>query len=285
MNDFNPLSQEEQKVILQKGTELPYTGEYINNVQEGTYLCKQCNKPLFSSADKFESNCGWSSFDDEIKGAVIRKTDADGKRTEITCANCGAHLGHVFEGEEFTNKNIRHCVNSISLHFLTSVIDTIPERAIFSGGCFWGVEYYFKNIPGVISTTAGYVNGKTDNPTYEDVCSHITGHAEAVEVFFDTKLISFEKLAKLFFEIHDFTQINRQGPDVGDQYRSAVFYLNEYQKQIAKSLINLLSKKGYKVATEVTPAKVFWKAEIYHQKYYEKKGGMPYCHSRKKIFD
>ena len=284
MKAYNPLSKEEEKVIIQKGTEYPFTGEYTNKKDNGTYLCKQCNAPLYRSSDKFQSECGWPSFDDEIKGTVIRKTDADGKRTEILCANCGAHLGHVFEGEELTDKNIRHCVNSISLRFIPKKITTTPERAIFAGGCFWGVEYYMNNNPGVLLTTVGYINGKTDNPTYEEVCSHTTGHAEAIEIFFDPIVISYEKLAKLFFEIHDFTQIDRQGPDVGDQYRSAIFYLNENQKQIADSLINVLNNKGYKVATEVTKAKVFWPAEKYHQDYYEKKGGIPYCHAKKSVF-
>lgn len=284
MNNYNPLSKEEQNVILKKETEYPNTGEYNKNKQVGTYICKQCNSLLYRSTDKFESNCGWPSFDNEIKGAVIRKIDADGTRTEIICANCGAHLGHVFEGEGYTDKNTRHCVNSISLRFIPAIIDTIPERAIFAGGCFWGVEYYFSKNSGVISTTVGYINGKTENPTYEEVCSHTTGHAEAVEIFFDPRKTTYKKLLKLFFEIHDFTQVNRQGPDVGDQYRSAVFYLNNEQKQIADSLIKVLSNKGYKVATEVTPAKVFWQAEKYHQDYYDNKGGTPYCHARKKIF-
>ena len=284
MKAYNPLTKEEQKVILQKGTEYPFSGEYTKKKEKGTYLCRQCNAPLYNSTDKFESECGWPSFDDEIKGAVLRKPDSDGNRTEILCVNCGAHLGHVFEGEKLTDKNIRHCVNSISLRFIPKEISTIPERAIFAGGCFWGVEYYMNNNPGVLSTTVGYINGKTDNPTYEDVCSHTSGHAEAIEIFFDPNIISFEKLAKLFFEIHDFTQVNRQGPDVGDQYRSAIFYLSENQKQIADSLVRVLDNKGYKVATEILAAKVFWPAEKYHQDYYEKKGGIPYCHAKKIVF-
>jgi len=284
MKTLNPLTKEEQKVILQKGTEYPFTGEYTNLKDSGTYLCRQCNTPLYYSKDKFESQCGWPSFDDEIKGAVIRKTDADGKRTEIVCAHCNAHLGHVFEGEGLTPKNERHCVNSVSLRFIPAVIDTTPERAFFAAGCFWGVEYYLEEAPGVISANVGYMGGNTENPTYKDVCSHKTGHAEVVEVFYDSRKTSFEQLAKLFFEIHDFTQIDRQGPDVGDQYRSEIFYLNPKQKEVAESLIGILKTKNYNVATKLELAGVFWKAEEYHQNYYEKNGSSPYCHIRKKIF-
>jgi methionine-R-sulfoxide reductase len=115
---YNQLNEFEKYVIEQKGTEQPYTGEYTDFTEEGTYICKKCDAPLYQSSSKFHSNCGWPSFDDEIKGAVKHTTDADGRRTEITCANCGAHLGHVFKGEGFTSKNTRHCVNSISMKFI-----------------------------------------------------------------------------------------------------------------------------------------------------------------------
>lgn len=158
------------------------------------------------------------------------------------------------------------------------------EKAYFAAGCFWGVEHYLQNIDGVISTQVGYMGGITENPTYREVKKKYTGHAEAVEVVFDDEKVKFEDLAKMFFEIHDFTQIDRQGPDIGGQYRSAVFYTNENQKKTAEKIIKILQEKGYKVATEISEAKTFWRAEEYHQKYYEKTGRSAECHARKKIF-
>lgn len=280
---YNTLTPEEQAVILHKGTERPFTGEYVDNKTTGTYICRQCDAPLYSSEDKFDSHCGWPSFDDEIKGAVTRNTDVDGRRTEIVCSNCGAHLGHVFTGEGFTNKNTRHCVNSISMKFIPTTKKLI-EKAYFASGCFWGTEYHFMKAKGVLGTTVGYMGGHTDNPTYREVCTGQTGHAETTEVVFDTTKTSFDEMVKLFFETHDFTQVGGQGPDIGDQYRSVIFYTSVEQKQIAQKYIDILSKKGYKVATLLEKAPAFWSAEDYHQEYYEKKHGSPYCHIYRKIF-
>lgn len=158
------------------------------------------------------------------------------------------------------------------------------DKAIFASGCFWGTDYYFKKADGVISTTAGYTGGSKENPTYKEVCTGRTGHAEAVEVIFDPEKTSYRNLAKLFFETHNFEQINGQGPDIGTQYRSAIFYLNDEQKKIAEELIQALNEKNYKVVTEVTPASNFYKAEDYHQEYYGKSGGTPYCHRYIKKF-
>jgi peptide methionine sulfoxide reductase msrA/msrB len=278
---LNKLTPEEEKVIIYKGTEYPFTGKYYNHFEKGTYVCKRCNTPLYKSEDKFDSGCGWPSFDDEIPGAIKRIQDKDGVRTEIICSNCGAHLGHVFIGEGFTDKNTRHCVNSISLLFIP---DQKEAKAYFAAGCFWGVQYYFNKFKGVISTKVGYAGGNFENPTYKDVCTGTTNHAETVEVLYDSTKITYEELVKLFFEIHDFTQVNRQGPDIGSQYRSAIFYVDENQKQIANKIIDILKTKGYDVATQVNKINKFYTAEDYHQNYYEKKGGMPYCHSYKKIF-
>ncbi|MBN1198205.1 MAG: bifunctional methionine sulfoxide reductase B/A protein [Bacteroidales bacterium] len=278
------LTPEEERVIRYKGTEKPFSGTYYDFWEKGTYVCKVCGSPLYESTAKFDAGCGWPSFDDEIPGAIKRQTDADGSRTEILCATCGAHLGHVFKGEGFTTKNTRHCVNSISMVFVSEKETPLTDTAIFAGGCFWGVEYYLQKKPGILSVVSGYTGGHIKNPTYQEVCSGTSGHYEAVEVTFDPSRISFEDLAKLFFEIHDPTQWNHQGPDWGEQYRSAVFYRNEEQKQTAENLIGILKEKGYKVVTEVKPFATFWKAENYHQDYYDHKGSTPYCHGYTKRF-
>ncbi len=287
---YNRLTPEEEWVILKKGTERSGTGKYLHHKEDGTYTCKRCDALLYRSADKFDSHCGWPSFDDEIEGAIKRVPDADGVRTEIQCANCGAHLGHIFKGEGFTPKNIRHCVNSISLNFEPAQASDNGnstrqmETAYFAGGCFWGVEYHFEQLPGVHSVVSGYMGGHKDNPTYDEVCYRDTGHAETVRVEFDPGKTSYEKLARLFFEIHDPTQVNRQGPDVGKQYRSAIYYNNDSQKETAEKLIDILNDKGYDVATQLESADRFWQAEDYHQDYYEKTGKQPYCHVYTKRF-
>lgn len=282
---FNELSKQESYVIDNKGTEIPFTGKYTDHSGKGTYVCKKCGAALYYSSAKFKSDCGWPSFDDEIKGAVTRYSDPDGVRTEIVCTNCGAHLGHVFLGEGFTARNTRHCVNSVSLDFVPAQLDRGRYgTAIFAGGCFWGVEYFMQKEPGVISVTSGYIGGHVKNPSYKEVCTGRTGHAEAVKIFYDPDKTSYEKLLKLFLEIHDPTQIGGQGPDIGDQYRSEIFYLNDEQRKIAEKNIGILKSKGLKVVTAVTKASEFYDAENYHQDYYFNNGKLPYCHAYTKRF-
>ena len=271
-----PLTPEEERVIKHKGTEPPFSGRYWNQDAPGVYHCRQCGRELFESGQKFESTCGWPSFDEALSGAVAETPDADGRRTEIVCEHCGGHLGHVFRGEGLTDKNTRFCVNSVSLDFKP---ENGAEVAVLAGGCFWGVEAFLKTVPGVLEAVSGYTGGEYACPTYEDVCTGSTGHAEAVRLVFDPDRVSYESLVKIFFEIHDPTQLNRQGPDIGTQYRSAIFYTDEKQKETAEKLIQELKDRGWPVVTVLAPLEPFYPAEDYHQDYL-KKHGRAMCHRR-----
>ncbi|MGP8214036.1 MAG: peptide-methionine (S)-S-oxide reductase MsrA [Bacteroidia bacterium] len=152
------------------------------------------------------------------------------------------------------------------------------DTAIFAGGCFWGVQYYFEKAKGVINTEVGYIGGHIDNPTYQQVCSHTTGHYEAIRVTYDPKVTTYEDMVKLFFNIHDPTQTDGQGPDIGEQYMSVIFYMNDSQKQVAGKVMDVLRGKGYKLATTLKKATTFWIAEGYHQHHYDHEGTTPYCH-------
>lgn len=271
-------------IVLNKFTERPFSGEYDESEAAGTYLCRQCGLALFRSQTKFHSGCGWPSFDEEITGAVKQLPDSDGRRAEILCARCNAHLGHVFQGEQFTHKNLRHCVNSLSLDFVTDLTVRDTEEAIFAAGCFWGVEYYFKKLPGVLKTEVGYTGGTKSEPGYKEVCSGDTGHVEAIRVLYDPDKISYEQITKYFFEIHDPTQSNGQGPDIGSQYLSEIFYYDESQQKIAQQLKAELENKGLSIATKILPVSIFWRAENYHQDYYKRTEKEPYCHHHVKRF-
>lgn len=274
---YRELTPEEEYVIVHGGTERPFTGIYTDTFENGIYTCRRCGAPLFTSESKFRAHCGWPSFDNAIHGAVKEIPDADGVRTEIRCAACDGHLGHVFTGEGYTDTDTRHCVNSISMDFIS---EENLETAYFAGGCFWGIEHTFDLTEGVIDAASGYMGGADESPSYSEVCSGTTGHAETVKVVFDNRRVSYEELARIFFEIHDPTQVNRQGVDTGTQYRSAVFYTDEAQRETIENLVSILEDQGLQVATEVKTAETFYPAEDYHQNYFEENGVRGSCHAR-----
>jgi peptide methionine sulfoxide reductase msrA/msrB len=286
-NPAKNFDELDANVMFGKATERPFTNKFDTFFQDGLYICKNCGVPLYSSEFKFDSGCGWPAFDDEIKGAVRKEKDKDGYRTEILCNNCGIHLGHIFTGEHATSKNLRHCVNSASMDFVDENEMTSGSRfqiAVVAAGCFWGVQYYFDKLDGIISTQVGYTGGNTIDPTYKEVSYNNTGHLEAIKVVFDSTKVNYEEVSKYFFEIHDFEQTDGQGNDVGSQYLSAIICQDEKQKEIAAKVIEILTGKGYKVATKLLPKSVFYKGEDYHQDYYAKNGHQPYCHFYKKVF-
>lgn len=276
-NKLNALTPEEEAIIVKKGTEAPGSGEYNANKRSGIYLCRRCRAELYRSEDKFDSSCGWPSFDEEIAGAVKRQMDADGQRIEITCANCGAHLGHVFVGEKLTPKDTRHCVNSLSMKFIPADFGKDEVNfAVFGGGCFWCFDSMFSQIRGISAVTAGYAGGQSLNPTYHD----LDDHAEVVRVEFDPQVIDFEKLLKIYFSSHDPTTIDRQGHDIGRQYRSIILYATLRQKNETEAIIKkLTAEKIYPdpIVTEIEPLIIFHPAEDYHQDYYQKNPSEAYC--------
>ena len=283
------LDPETYRVTQKAGTEQAFCGNLLDNKKEGFYACVVCGLPLFSSEHKFNSGTGWPSFFREFDPAhVARKEDrAHGMvRVEINCARCDAHLGHVFDdGPKPTGE--RHCLNSASLRFYEKGAELPPESrpiktetAYFAAGCFWGVEHYFQKGPGVIDAASGYMQGRTKNPTYKDVCNEDTGHAETVKVVYDPSRITFKRLLEAFFVMHDPTQMNRQGPDVGEQYRSGIWTTSDEQQKQAEEFIREQQTtgrfSGKKITTQVEPAKTFFAAEDYHQDYVVKTGRA--CH-------
>ncbi|BAV08853.1 peptide methionine sulfoxide reductase msrA/msrB [Filimonas lacunae] len=289
------LTPEQYYILRQKGTERPFTGKLLMNKEKGVYKCAACGNELFTDDMKFDSHCGWPSFDKEIAGGkIIQKEDntLGMHRVEILCAKCGGHLGHIFDDGP-TETGQRYCVNSVSLEFApagapvatdssnnaagtTSNIDTIT----LGGGCFWCVEAVYEQLDGVIKVESGYSGGPTPNPTYKAVCTGTTGHAEVVQITYDKTKTSVDEILKVFFTVHDPTTLNRQGADVGTQYRSVIYYRNAEQEQKAREIITALNQEHVydsPVVTEVTAFDKFYKAEDYHQNYYEQNPEQGYC--------
>jgi peptide methionine sulfoxide reductase msrA/msrB len=278
-------------VTKQCGTEPAFDNLYWNEKRPGIYVDANTGAPLFSSLDKFDSGTGWPSFTKPIENATIEeKNDTTFGMKRIEVRTNESHLGHLFD--DGPNGSSRYCINSAALKFIPyEELDAKGyseyknlfhfETATLAGGCFWGVEKLLQDIPGVISATSGYTGGTTINPTYEQVSSGKTGHAEAVEVIFDPKIISYKEILDYFWRLHDPTQVDRQGPDIGTNYRSAIFYHSEEQRIIAEqSKKEFDAKKIFQTpaVTEIVPAGPFYPAEDYHQDYYDKNPGLV-CHA------
>lgn len=287
------LTPLQKHVIFENGTEPPFVNKYWNLKEEGIYVDAISRIPLFASIHKFDSGSGWPSFFETINLEEIEEKEDFTARIEVRGKTAGSHLGHLFFDGPQEKGGKRYCINSASLDFVERSdmarqgyeallkLFSKNESIILAGGCFWGLEDLLSKLNGVMQTRVGYCGGFTKNPKYEDVKTGSTGHAESVEVLFNPLNLSLEELLKFFFRIHDPTTINKQGNDIGSQYRSAIFYFTQAQKNIAENVIlkgNLSGVFGTEIVTEVKEVDVFYQAEEYHQKYLQKHPEGYTCH-------